>query len=236
LAVIDPGPDDAAHVEAILRACGSKLRWVLTTHTHPDHSPAARSLAERTGAEVLGNVIADDGKQDTSFAPLRGFAHDELFVTDEFRMRAIATPGHVGNHLCFLLEDEHLLFTGDHIMQGSTVVITPPNGDMQQYLDSLRLLLDYRIDALAPAHGQLILQPQAEVETLIRHRLMREARVVGALEQLRHGTLDEITPVAYSDVDPQLHRIARYSLWAHLLKLQKEERVAEVDGDWRWVG
>jgi glyoxylase-like metal-dependent hydrolase (beta-lactamase superfamily II) len=236
LAVIDPGPEDAAHIDAIMQACGTRLRWILTTHTHPDHSPAARRLAELSGAEVLGNVIADDGKQDTTFKPLRGFAHDELFATDEFRLRAIATPGHVGNHLCFLLEDENLLFTGDHIMQGSTVVIVPPNGDMQEYLDSLRLLLDYRIDAFAPAHGQLILEPEAEIKMLIKHRMLREARAISALERLRHGTLDEITPVAYSDVNPELHRIARYSLWAHLLKLQKEGRVTESEGDWRWVG
>jgi glyoxylase-like metal-dependent hydrolase (beta-lactamase superfamily II) len=236
LAVIDPGPEDTAHIDAIMQACGERLRWILTTHTHPDHSPAARRLAELSGAEVLGNIIADDGKQDTTFNPLHGFVHDELFTTDEFRLRAIATPGHVGNHLCFLLEDEHLLFTGDHIMQGSTVVIVPPNGDMQEYLNSLSLLLDYRIDAFAPAHGQLILEPQAEIKMLIKHRMLREARAISALERLQHGTLDEITPVAYSDVNPELHRIARYSLWAHLLKLQKEGRVTESGGDWRWVG
>jgi len=236
LAAIDPGPADPAHIDAILRACDGRLRWILTTHTHPDHSPAAAQLAAQTGAEVLGNLIADDGKQDLTFKPARGFAHDELFTTDEFRVRAIATPGHVGNHLCFLLEDEGLLFTGDHIMQGSTVVIVPPNGDMQDYLDSLNLLLDYPVLALAPAHGQLILQPQAEIKMLIKHRLLRESRTIGALRQLKHGSLDDITPFAYSDVNPELHRIARYSLWAHLLKLQKEGRVTEVDGDWQWVG
>lgn len=236
VAVIDPGPADPAHIDAIMQACGTKLRWILTTHTHPDHSPAAAPLAQLTGAEVLGNRIADDGKQDTSFDPVREFAHDEIFATDEFRLRAIATPGHVGNHICFLLEDEQLLFTGDHIMQGSTVVIVPPNGDMQDYLNSLNLLLDYPIAAFAPAHGQLILQPQAEIKMLIKHRLLRESRAIGALQRVQHGTLDDITPLAYADVNPELHRIARYSLWAHLLKLQKEGRVAEADGDWRWVG
>jgi len=236
LAVIDPGPADAAHIAAILQTCGERLRWILTTHTHPDHSPAAVQLAEKTGAIVLGNKIADDGRQDVSFNPQRGFAHDELFTTDEFRIRAIATPGHVGNHLCFLLEDEQLLFTGDHIMQGSTVVIVPPNGDMQDYLNSLALLLQYPIAALAPAHGQIILQPQAEINMLIKHRMLREARAVSALQRLQHGSLDDITPLAYSDVNPELHRIARYSLWAHLLKLQKEGKVSEGNGDWRWIG
>jgi len=176
LAVIDPGPADAAHIAAILKTCNARLRWILTTHTHPDHSPAAAQLAAATGAVVLGNKIADDGRQDTSFNPLRGFAHDELFITDEFRLRAIATPGHVGNHLCFLLEDEQLLFTGDHIMQGSTVVIVPPNGDMQDYLNSLALLLQYPIAALAPAHGQIITEPQAEtVPSLLGMMLCHQA-------------------------------------------------------------
>lgn len=235
VAVIDPGPFDAMHVDAIMQACGAQLRWIITTHTHPDHSPAAKQLAELSGAEVLGNIIADDGKQDLSFNPARGFAHDELFTTDEFSLRAIATPGHVGNHLCFLLEDEALLFTGDHIMQGSTVVIVPPNGDMQEYLNSLDLLLNYPIAALAPAHGQIILQPEAEIRMLIKHRLLRESRVVTAMRNLQRGSLDDLTPLAYSDVNPELHRIARYSLWAHLLKLQKEGRVAEQNGEWQWV-
>jgi glyoxylase-like metal-dependent hydrolase (beta-lactamase superfamily II) len=121
-------------------------------------------------------------------------------------------------------------------MQGSTVVIVPPNGDMQDYLNSLALLLQYPIAALAPAHGQIILQPQAEIDKLIKHRQLREARTVSAMQRIEHGSLDEITPLAYSDVDPELHRIARYSLWAHLLKLQKEGRVAEHSGDWRWLG
>lgn len=235
VAVIDPGPIDERHIEAILQACDGRLRWVLTTHTHPDHSPAAQRLAAATGAEVLGNTIADDGRQDTGFRPNRGFAHDEVFAAPEFSLRAIATPGHVGNHLCYLLEDEGLLFTGDHIMQGSTVVITPPNGDMFDYLDSLRLLRNYPVAALAPAHGQLILDPMAEIDALIAHRLGREAKVVKALEHVRRGSLDTLTPLVYDDVNPGLHPIARYSLWAHLLKLQREGRVAEDSGDWRWL-
>jgi len=235
VAAIDPGPLDEAHVEAILDACAGRLRWILVTHTHPDHSPAAQRLAEVTGAQVLGNVIGDDGRQDTSFRPERGFLHDEVFTTDEFRLRALATPGHVGNHVCYLLEDEALLFTGDHIMQGSTVVITPPNGDMKDYLDSLRLLLNYPVNALAPAHGQLMLDPVAEIQGLIAHRLARETKVVDALRRHRHGDLDALTPLVYDDVDPGLHPIARYSLWAHLIKLQKDGRVREQGGDWAWL-
>ena len=236
IAVIDPGPLDDTHIDAILQACAGKLRWVLVTHTHPDHSPGAKRLAEITGAQVLGNVIADDGRQDTSFQPARGFLHDEIFATDEFRLRALATPGHVGNHVCFLLEDEGLLFTGDHIMQGSTVVITPPNGDMKDYLESLELLLNYPVRALAPAHGQLILDPAGEIRGLVAHRLAREAKVVEVLRQQRRGSLDELTPLVYNDVNPGLHPIARYSLWAHLIKLRKDGLAEEKNGDWLWLG
>lgn len=236
LALIDPGPIDEQQIEVLLRVCSDRLRWIIVTHTHPDHSPAAQQLKAITGAQLLGNVIADDGRQDTSFNPQHSFSHDEVFATDEFRLRAIATPGHVGNHFCFLLEDEQLLFTGDHIMQGSTVVIAPPNGDMSDYLYSLRLLQNYPLRALAPAHGQLILEPQAEIDRLIEHRLMREAKVVSVMQQMQHGTLEEITPPVYDDVHPQLHPIAQFSLWAHLLKLQRDGQVEEHNGEWRWIG
>lgn len=235
LALIDPGPIDEQHIEALLDVCGDRLRWILTTHTHRDHSPAAARISAVTGAEMLGNLIVDDGKQDTTFIPARAFQHDEILATDEFRLRAILTPGHVANHVCFFLEDEGLLFTGDHIMEGTTVVVIPPSGDMSEYIASLRLLANYPIEAIAPAHGHLIFQPQRELERLIRHRLFREAKVVSAMQRMRRGSLDDITPPVYDDVKPQLHPIARYSLWAHLIKLQRDGRVAESDGEWRWL-
>ena len=235
LALIDPGPLDEQHIEALLGVCGDRLRWIIATHTHRDHSPAVARICAATGAEVLGNLIVDDGKQDTTFSPDRSLQHDEILATDEFRLRALLTPGHVGNHVCFLLEDEGLLFTGDHIMQGATVVVIPPSGDMSEYIASLRLLQNYPIEAIAPAHGQLIFEPQRELERLIRHRLFREAKVVSAMQRIRRGSLDEITPPVYDDVQPQLHPIARYSLWAHLIKLQREGRVEENSGEWHWL-
>ncbi|HET8711709.1 MAG TPA: MBL fold metallo-hydrolase [Spongiibacteraceae bacterium] len=236
LALIDPGPLDERHIDALLKVCGDRLRWIIATHTHSDHSPAAKPLSDATGAQVLGNVIADDGKQDKTFAPARSLQHDEVFATDEFRLRALLTPGHVGNHVCFLLEDEGLLFTGDHVMEGTTVVVIPPSGDMREYIASLRMLANYPLNAIAPAHGKLIFGPQRELERLVRHRLMREAKVVSVMQQMRRGSLDEITPPVYNDVQPHLHPIARYSLWAHLLKLQREGSVDESDGEWRWTG
>lgn len=235
IAVIDPGPLLEPHVDAILAACGDRLRWIIATHTHPDHSPAAAPLAAATGAVVLGNRIDNDGRQDASFGPARGFRHDELLATAGFTLRALLTPGHVGNHVCFLLEEEGLLFTGDHIMQGSTVVITPPSGDMKDYLDSLQLLRNYPVKALAPAHGQLILDPAAEIDGLIAHRLKREAKVAGVLRRVGHESLDGLVPAVYDDVDPGLYPVARLSLWAHLLKLQRDGKAQETAGEWRWL-
>lgn len=235
LALIDPGPFDEVHINALLDACGERLRWIIATHTHRDHSPAAARIHAATGAEVIGNLIDDDGKQDITFEPTRSLQHDEILATDEFRLRAILTPGHVGNHVCLLLEDEGLLFTGDHIMEATTVVIIPPSGDMAEYIASLRMLMNYPIQAIAPAHGKLIFEPQRELQRLVRHRLFREMKVIAAMQRVRRGSLDEITPPAYDDVKPQLHPIARYSLWAHLIKLQREGRVAETDGEWRWL-
>jgi glyoxylase-like metal-dependent hydrolase (beta-lactamase superfamily II) len=236
VAVLDPGLNEARHLDAILAACGDRLKWVIATHTHPDHSPGARELAAATGAVLLGNTIDDGDIQDTTFEPQRGFAHDDLFDTGEFRLRALLTPGHVANHVCFLLENEGLLFSGDHLMQGSTVVIIPPHGDMKDYLASLTMLNHYPITALAPGHGQLILDPQHEIRGVIAHRLQREAKVIEVMERLRDGTLDSLTPPVYDDVDPARHGIARYSLWAHLLKLEKEGRVAQRGDEWFWLG
>lgn len=235
IAVIDPGSDDPVHLDAILKACDGRLKWVLVTHTHPDHSPGAKALHEATGAELIGNLIEDED-QDPSFRPHRSFCHDDVFVTDEFTLRALLTPGHVENHICYLLEQEKLLFSGDHLMEGWTVVIIPPHGDMKDYLDSLDLLLNYSLDAIAPGHGKLIFDPVREINAVARHRLMREAKAVRVLSAVKHGTLDTLTAPVYDDVDPARHRIARYSLWAHLLKLQRDGRVQERADGWHWLG
>lgn len=236
VAVIDPGPALPEHIDAILAACGDRLRWILVTHTHPDHSPAAQALAEATGAQLMGNTLENDGFQDTSFIPAHSFAHDEVLAGPDFTLRALHTPGHVANHVCFLVEEDGLMLTGDHVMQGSTVVIIPPAGDMQAYIASLRLMLVYPLQALAPGHGQLIREPNAEIERLVEHRLGREAKVVQVLRELGEADLDALVPPVYDDVDPRLHVMARYSLWAHLIKLGREQRAVEREGRWTWLG
>ena len=236
VAVIDPGPADQSHIDAILAACGQQLRWILVTHTHPDHSPAAVALARATGAQVLGNILLDnDGFQDDSFVPQRGFAHNERFDCGEFVIQALHTPGHVDNHICYFVERDGMLLTGDHIMQGSTVVIIPPHGDMKKYIDSLKLLLNYSITALGPGHGKVINTPMQEIQGLIDHRLGREAKVINALQLVPASSLEELIPVVYDDVDPGLHPIAAYSLHAHLLKLEQEKRAQKDGNKWLFV-
>jgi len=233
LALIDPGPEIAEHHAALLAAVGDRLRWILCTHTHLDHSPGARALRSATGAEVLGMRAPPHGGQDAAFVPDRVIAHGELIDCGEFVLRALHTPGHASNHLCYLLEEERLLFTGDHVMQGSTVVINPPDGDMSAYLASLESLLALDLARIAPGHGHLIDEPHAEARRLIAHRLKREQKVVDACAAHPAATLDELLPVVYADTAARLHVAARRSLHAHLLKLEREGRAERRGEHWR---
>jgi glyoxylase-like metal-dependent hydrolase (beta-lactamase superfamily II) len=245
LAVVDPGPDDAAHLDAVAGAGGGRIRWIFVTHTHPDHSPGAAGLAGRTGAERLG------------FASRDGFTADRT-IADGFELRrpglslrAVHTPGHASNHLCYLADlvadrpgtGSTMLFTGDHVMDGSTVVISPPDGDMTAYLASLALLSDLepRIDVIAPGHGLLIEDPGAAVAAYIAHRHEREERVAAGLAAAGSATIDQLVPVVYQDVDEDRFPIARRSLWAHLRKLTDDGLVRSSDREsaeatWEWLG
>ncbi|MEL0204266.1 MAG: MBL fold metallo-hydrolase, partial [Halieaceae bacterium] len=213
LVLVDPGPAVASHVDAILACVGDRLRYIACTHTHPDHSPAAAVVADATGAELIGRTTADDRHQDLSFQPASQIDDDECIAGQDWTLRAIRTPGHVDNHVCYLLEEEGMVFAGDHIMNGSTVVIVPPGGNMADYIASLRRLLDYQVKVVAPGHGELIQDCRGEVEKLVRHRLMREAKVFAALDQ-RPQSLDELVVNVYDDVDPMMHEWAKLSLLA----------------------
>jgi glyoxylase-like metal-dependent hydrolase (beta-lactamase superfamily II)/8-oxo-dGTP pyrophosphatase MutT (NUDIX family) len=231
LAVIDPGPALDSHVAAILAAAnGRRIRHIVCTHTHLDHSPAAAALAAATGAQLVGRPAPEHPGQDRSFAPARVLEHGERLRIGAATLRAVHTPGHASNHLCYMLEETRMLFTGDHVMQGSTVIINPPDGDMRAYLDSLARLLDEDIAILAPGHGYLIGAPHKEVKRLIAHRLGREAKIGRALAQLGRATLEELVPSVYDDVPAKLHAAAARSLAAHLAKLLADGRVREDAG------
>ena len=232
VAVIDPGPADESHMEALMQAAGGPIRWIFTTHTHPDHSPGATLLKARTGATVLGMAAPAEGPQDRTYTPDQLVTHGDRFTVDGITLRAIHTPGHASNHVCYLLEEERLLFTGDHIMQGSTVVISPPDGDMTAYLESLRALLDLDIDYFAPGHGYLVGQPHQVVEHLLVHRKGREDKILRVLQSQPAATLDSLLPAVYDDVPLQIHSAAKRSLLAHLIKLKVEHRVVESGDQW----
>jgi len=232
-AVIDPGPEMPGHLDAVLAAAPGPVRWILATHSHPDHSPGAVELARRTGAVVMGRVADHPRASDPVFAPQRVLAHGErLAVGDDATLRVFHTPGHASNHLCYLLEQERLLFTGDHLMQASTVVINPPDGDMAAYLASLRALLGEDLEWLAPGHGFLMANPRKVIEGIVAHRLKREAKVADALAAIGPASAEDLLPRVYDDVAPGLHPVAMRSLAAHLLKLEHDGR-ARRDGE-RW--
>ncbi len=232
IAVIDPGPLLDSHVAALL-AAGGRIRWILVTHTHPDHSPAAAILKEKTGATVLGMLPPVGEHQDQTFKPDVVLKDGERVTLAGCALKAIHTPGHASNHLCYLLDQDRLLFTGDHVMQGSTVVINPPDGNMSAYIASLRMLQGKGIDWFAPGHGFLIGAPDDMIEVRVRHRFVRESMALRALKEMGSATLEALTPVVYDDVPAFKHAWAARSLLAHLNKLKADGAAVEKAGVWR---
>lgn len=232
VAVLDPGPFIEAHVDAIRAAAAGPIRWILVTHTHRDHSPAAQALAERTGAPRIGRPPPPGTRQDQNFAPDRIMADGDRLSTDEFVIRAVHTPGHASNHLCYLHEELGWLFTGDHIMNGSTVVIDPPDGNMNDYLRSLHRLKSLDLTRLAPGHGDLLDDPDGEIDWIVEHRMDREARVVAALSVVHEKTHEELVGEVYTEVDPRLHPVAVRSLLAHLIRLEAAGTARETGSGW----
>jgi glyoxylase-like metal-dependent hydrolase (beta-lactamase superfamily II) len=232
IAVVDPGPAIQDHVDAIQELAAGPIKWILVTHTHPDHSPAAALLAEATGAEQMGRNAPHGRHQDQTFKPDYILEDSDKFETDEFCLQVIHTPGHASNHLCYLHTGQDFLITGDHIINGSTVVIDPPDGNMGDYLRSLERLKSINIDAILPGHGEVMDQPQEAVDWLINHRLEREAKIVAALKEKPSATSRELVPLVYEDVDKKLHELAEHSLLAHLIRLEEELHVRMVNGRW----
>ena len=233
-AAIDPGPALDDHVQAVLAAAPGPITSIFVTHTHKDHSPAALALQARCGAKLFGRVAAFPEWQDSTFIPDVALSGGERFeLTDDATLRVIHTPGHASNHLCYLLEQEQLLFTGDHVMQSSTVVINPPDGDMRAYLASLDALRGVALQWLAPGHGFLMAQPHEAISSIIAHRGRREAKLIAVLGELGPASLEELLARVYDDVPQRLHMMAARSLTAHLFKLHDEARAVSDSGRWR---
>jgi glyoxylase-like metal-dependent hydrolase (beta-lactamase superfamily II) len=229
IVVIDPGPDDPEHLDAIAGCGGDRIRWIVCTHTHIDHWPGVAGLKARTGAEVLAFDARDGLEID------RSLTDGDPIEATEFVLRALHTPGHASNHLCYLLEQERMLFSGDHIMNGSTVVIRPPDGDMGAYLEQLERLKAWRprLKSIAPGHGHLIDHPIAKIDEYLDHRHQREAQV---LECVRSGTtkVAKVVEQLYPDLIDELVPMAEATVWAHLLKLKAEGTVSGKSQDGRW--
>ena len=238
IAVIDPGPDDPRHVDAILAAVGGgRVSAILCTHTHRDHSPASRVLAEATGAPIIGCAplaISDDGPRadaafDFDYAPDRVLKDGDTLEGEGWRLAAVATPGHTSNHLCFAFGD--ILFTGDHVMGWSTTVIAPPDGDMADYMASLDMLLARDDRLYFPAHGPAVEKPRAHVRALITHRRMREKQILERLGQ-GIGRIPAMVETMYRAVDPRLHPAAGRSVLAHLIDLERRGLVSREGEEW----
>ena len=238
IAVIDPGPDDPRHIDAILAAvAGGRVSAILCTHTHRDHSPASRALAAATGAPIIGCAplaISDDGPRadaafDFDYAPDRVLEDGETLEGEGWTLAAVATPGHTTNHLCFAFGD--ILFTGDHVMGWSTTVIAPPDGDMADYMASLDMLLARDDRLYFPAHGPAVEKPRAHVRALINHRRMREKQILERLGQ-GIGRIPAMVETMYRAVAPRLHPAAGRSVLAHLIDLERRGLVSREGEEW----
>ena len=236
--VIDPGPADTDHLARLFEASRGDIRMIVCTHSHPDHSPGALPLQEmctdegRAAPPILGLASLPTARAASAFTPDRALLNQELLTLTGIAQEAeithtlmvLHTPGHAANHICLLLLEDGLLFSGDHILNGSTTVVDPPDGNMTAYLDSLQLLSvacdEHGVDFIAPAHGYIIGEAQTAIAQLRAHRLKREAKINGVMRANPGGTLDDWVPLAYDDVDKRIWPVAKRSLLAHAERLR----------------
>jgi glyoxylase-like metal-dependent hydrolase (beta-lactamase superfamily II) len=227
---IDPGPEDAQHVERLWRAAGGDIRMIVCTHSHPDHSPGARPLQALCAAKppILGLPSASTARAASEFVPERSLADGELLILEggglRHTLKVIHTPGHAANHLCLVLMEDGLLFSGDHILNGSTTIVDPPDGEMNAYLDSLDILTRachaHAIEFILPAHGYVLGSAVQAIEQLKAHRLKREAKVIAAMQARPQGDLDEWVELAYDELPPRMWPMAKRSLLAHVQRIE----------------
>ncbi|MDE3116339.1 MAG: MBL fold metallo-hydrolase [Pseudomonadota bacterium] len=243
VAVIDPGPDIPEHIEALKRAlAGRRISHILVTHTHSDHSPAAAPLKAWSGARTYafgphGSGHGEEGVKleeggDTAFVPDVRVKDGETIAGDGFSFECVFTPGHTSNHMCFALSEEQALFTGDHVMGWSTTVVVPPDGDMAEYLASLRKLIARGDAVLWPTHGGPVREPRLFLEAYLEHRLMREAQILACIGD-GLDTIPAMVARMYADVDKRLHPAAARSVEAHLIQLVAEGRLRRENGRYR---
>ena len=238
VAVIDPGPADTDHIAAILQATqNEEITHLVVTHTHLDHSPGCALLKEHCAAKTYGygphgaNIsddwVVEEGC-DTEFVPDVAVKHHDKIAGDTWNLTCLHTPGHTSNHVCYLLNEEKALFSGDHVMGWSTSVISPPDGDMECYMASLRLLLEYEIDVYWPTHGPSITRPIPHVEAFINHRLHREKQILELCKK-NTQTIADLVPQMYENLDPALHPAARRSVYA-AVRFMVKRGILCVDG------
>ena len=232
--VIDPGPNEPGHVAALLEAIGDRtVTHILVTHTHRDHSPAAAPLKKATGAKTYAYGpharYPDDVEEggDRDFVPDVRIKDGDLIAGQGCAFRCVFTPGHTSNHMCFALEEEKALFTGDHVMGWSTTVVAPPDGDMGDYMRSLEKLIARRDDILYPTHGSPIARPRSFLRAYLSHRRMRETQIGGALKRGR-DTVPALVETLYAGLSPKLHRAAALTVEAHLKHMMEDGRVAAL--------
>ena len=240
VAVIDPGPDLPAHLDAILAAvAGERVTHILVTHHHSDHSPLAGPLKAATGAPIYGcavarsqardSVITEAGSDDDFTPDISICGGGAVFSGPGWTLEAIATPGHTSNHICFALREENALFSGDHIMGWSTTVVSPPDGDMTAYMQSLDLVRARGFSTLWPTHGPPVTEVDPFIAAYIDHRRAREAQVLKAVSE-GHGRIKAMVPVLYAEVDPRLHPAAARSVLGHMIDLVRRG-VVTTDGE-----
>ncbi len=239
VAVIDPGPDLPEHLDALMAALeGETVTHILVTHHHSDHSPLARPLQEKTGAKIYGcavaaqavdSVVITEAGHDLTFTPdIDICGGGAIFKGPGWTLEAIATPGHTSNHICFALAEENALFSGDHIMGWSTTVVSPPDGDMTAYMESLDLVQARGFTTLWPTHGPPVLEVEPFIAAYIAHRRAREAQVLKAVSE-GHGRIKDMVPVLYAEVDKRLWPAAARSVLGHIIDLERRG-VLTTDG------
>jgi glyoxylase-like metal-dependent hydrolase (beta-lactamase superfamily II) len=240
VAVIDPGPNEPEHLAALVDAIGTaRVVAICCTHTHRDHSPAAAPLAALTGAPIIGCApltLDDEGPRadaafDASYRPDQVLADGESLGASGWTLQAVATPGHTSNHLCFALPQSGALFTGDHVMGWSTSVVSPPDGDMTDYMASLQKLQERDDQVYYPAHGPAVDKPRQLVRGMMGHRRSREKQILKQIDQGR-ARISEMVPQMYKGVDERLWPAAGRSVHAHLIDLARRGLVAQAGEEW----